>query len=69
MRIRNRALLDKFVKKHADSKKAIQTFIEFVEEAEWQNLNDIKADFNSVDYITNERFVFDIRGKNTELLQ
>ena len=57
MKIRNRALLDKLVKKNADSKKAIQTFIEFVEEAEWQNLSDINADFNSVDYVSNERFV------------
>lgn len=69
MRIRNRALLDKFVKKHADSKKAIQTFIEFVEEAEWQCLNDIKADINSVDYVTNERYVLILEETNTELLQ
>ena len=60
MRIRNKELLDKFVKKHADSKKAMQTFIEFVEDAEWQNLNDIKADFNSADYVSNERYAFDI---------
>jgi mRNA interferase HigB len=68
MRIRNRELLDKFVKKHADSKKAMQTFIEFFEEAEWQYLNDIKADFNSVDYVTNERYVFDIRGNKYRII-
>ena len=62
MRIRKRELLDRFVKKHADSGKALQKFIDIIEEAEWQNLNDIKTDFNSVDYVTNERYVFDIRG-------
>jgi len=62
MRIRKRELLDRFVKKHADSEKALQKFIDIIEEAEWQNLNDIKTDFNSVDYVTNERYVFDIRG-------
>ncbi len=68
MRIRNRALLDKFVKKHADSAKAMQKFIDVVEEAEWQNLNDIKTDFNSVDYIANERYVFDIRGNKYRII-
>jgi len=68
MKIRNRALLDKFVKKHADSVKAMQKFIDVVEEAEWQNLNDIKTDFNSVDYVTNERYVFNIRGNNYRII-
>ena len=31
-------------------------------------LNDIKADFNSVDYVTNERFVFDIRGNKYRII-
>lgn len=68
MRIRNKELLDKFVKKHADSKKAMQRFIQFVEDAEWQNFNDIKADLNSVDYVSNERYVFDIRGNKYRVI-
>ena len=68
MRIRNRALLAKFVKKHADSVKAMQKFIDIVEEAEWQNLNDIKTDFNSADYVNNERYVFDIRGNKYRII-
>ena len=68
MRIRNRALLDKFAKKHADWTKAMQKFIDIVEEAEWHNLNDIKTDFNSVDYVTKERYVFDIRGNKYRII-
>ncbi len=68
MKIRNRALLAKFVKKHADSNKAMQKFIDIVEEAEWHNLNDIKTDFNSVDYVTNERYIFDIRGNKYRII-
>jgi mRNA interferase HigB len=68
MRIRKRELLDRFVKKHADSEKALQKFIDIIEEAEWQNLNDIKTDFNSVDYVTNERYVFDIRGNKYRVI-
>ena len=68
MRIRNRVLLDKFAKKHADSIKAMQKFIDIVEEADWKNLNDIKTDFNSVDYVSNERYVFDIRGNKYRII-
>jgi len=68
MRIQNRELLEKFVAKHADSVKAMQKFIDIVEEAEWQSLTDIKADFNSADYITNERYVFDIRGNKYRII-
>ena len=68
MRIRNRELLDKFVKKNADSAKAMQKFIDIVEEAEWQNLFDIKADFNTVDYVTNERYVFNVKGKKYRVI-
>ena len=68
MRIRNRALLDKFVKSHSDSTKAMQKFIDIVEEADWKDLNDIKTDFNSVDYVTNERYVFDIRGNKYRII-
>lgn len=68
MRIRKRELLDRFVKKHADSEKALQKFIDIIEEAEWQNLNDVKTDFNSVDYVTNERYVFDIRGNKYRVI-
>jgi mRNA interferase HigB len=68
MRIRNRELLARFVMKYADSTKAMQKFIDIVEEAEWQNLNEMKADFNSVDYVTNERYVFDIRGNKYRII-
>ncbi len=68
MRIRNRVLLEKFVMKHADSAKAIQRFVDIIEEADWQNFNDIKTDFNSVDYVTNERYVFDIRGNKYRII-
>lgn len=68
MRIRNKSDLEKFVKKHADSAKAIQKFIDIVEVAEWQNLNDIKFDFNSVDYVSNGRYVFDIKGNKYRVI-
>ena len=68
MRIKNRYLWDKFEKKHADSARALQRFIDIVEDAQWNNLNDIKADFNSVDYVSNERYVFNIKGNNYRII-
>ena len=68
MKIQNRELLHKFVKKHADSARAMQKFIDIVEDAYWQNFSDIKADFNSVDYVTNERYVFDIKGNKYRII-
>jgi mRNA interferase HigB len=68
MRIKNKYLLDKFEKKHVDSVRALQKFIDIVEEAQWHNLNDIKVDFNSVDYVSNERYVFNIKGNNYRII-
>ncbi len=68
MKIRNRIILENFIMKHADSKKSLQNFIEFVEEAEWRSLKDIKSNFNSVDYISNERYVFNIRGNKYRII-
>ncbi len=68
MKIRNRELLNKFVKSHADSLKAMQKFVDIVEDAEWSNLNEIKVDFNSVDYVSNQRYVFDIKGNKYRII-
>ncbi len=68
MRIRNRVLLEKFVIKHADATNAIQRFINIVEEAEWQNLNDIRTVYNSVDYIANGRYIFNIKGNKYRII-
>ena len=68
MKIRNKAKLEKFVIKHADAVKAIQKFIDIVEEAQWQNFFDIKSDFNSVDYVSNGRYVFDSKGNKYRLI-
>jgi mRNA interferase HigB len=68
MKIRNIELLEKFTNKHADSKKAIQAFVDFVEDAEWKHFNDVKFDFNSVDYIADERYIFNIRGNKYRII-
>lgn len=38
------------------------------QKAEWKDLNDIKIDFPSVDYVGNQHYVFNIRGNNYRLV-
>ncbi len=38
------------------------------EKADWTDLNDIKKTFNTVDFIGNDRFVFDIGGNKYRLI-
>ena len=38
------------------------------EEAEWKSLQDIKQTFNSVDYVGNQHYVFNIKGNDFRLV-
>lgn len=39
-----------------------------VEAADWGSLADIRQDFNSVDYVKNDRYVFNIKGNQYRLV-
>jgi len=51
MKIRKREILDNYVVEHADSRAAIQRWLDIVEEAEWKSHIDLKNSFPSADYI------------------
>jgi len=61
-------ILDEFVEKHADCRKAVQNWINKVEDAEWKSHTDLKMDFPSADYVKNGRYVFNIRGNKYRLI-
>jgi mRNA-degrading endonuclease HigB of HigAB toxin-antitoxin module len=42
MKIRRKDVIDKFIEKHADSKNALQRWIEIVEKSIWKSHADIK---------------------------
>ena len=44
------------------------TGINGVTNADWNTLADIKKTFNTVDYVGNDRYVFDIKGNNYRIL-
>lgn len=57
-----------FCETHADAVDALNEWYENVKAANWANLKDIKNTFNSVDYVGNDRYVFNIKGNKYRLV-
>jgi Uncharacterized protein conserved in bacteria len=68
MRIIIYRTLVEFYQKYADVKSALEDWYSKTEEAQWSNFADIKNTFNSVDYIGNNIFVFNIKGNDYRLI-
>ena len=68
MRIVTFLHLKKFIKKHASSDVALRDWYFKTKKSTWYNLSDVKQTFNSVDYIGNNRYVFNIKGNNYRLI-
>ena len=64
MRIISFKRIQEFHTIHPASKIAIQDWYHKVSKKEWDNLSDIKLDFNSVDYVGNSRFIFNVKGNH-----
>ena len=68
MTIAGRHLIEKFIQKHANSKASLSAWLEEAEEAEWNTPQDIKDRYRSVDFLSENRVVFDIGGNNHRLV-
>ena len=68
MRIISFAAIREYVKKHADADIPLRDWYKKTEQADWTCLTDMKQTFNSVDYVGNDRFVFNIKGNVSMLL-
>lgn len=68
MRIVSFKRIKTFIERHNDSKTALEEWYYKTTRAEWRNLSDIKKNFNSVDYVGNNRFVFNVKGNNYRLV-
>jgi len=53
---------------HADAKTSLDSWYKTTKAAAWQNFQDIKNAFNSVDYVGNQRYVFNIKGNDYRLV-
>ncbi|RLD58026.1 MAG: type II toxin-antitoxin system HigB family toxin [Bacteroidetes bacterium] len=68
MRVVTPKKLSEFSRKHPGSKIPLFHWYEIVKDANWDTLKDIKDDFRSVDYIGNNRYVFNIKGNDFRLV-
>lgn len=68
MRVIAISTLRGFWTKHPDSEQALKEWYVKTERAQWRSLNDMRNDLNSVDYVKNQRYVFNIKGNNYRLV-
>jgi len=68
MRIVTLKTLKDYVLNHPELKYILMDWYDKVTDADWNNLSDIKNDFNSVDYVGNNRYVFNIKGNKYRLV-
>jgi len=62
MKLANKQVLNKFVKKHAIVLKAVEKWVFEVENAKWDHHADLKSAFPGADYVGNNRYVFNLKG-------
>ena len=68
MRIFTEKPLKEYADRHPEARTAIQDWIRKVNESTWQTFADIKRTFNSVDYVGNQHYVFNIKGNDYRLV-
>lgn len=55
-------MIREFIDKHADAEVPLRDWYKRTTKANWNSFADIKQTFNTVDYVGNDRYVFDIKG-------
>ena len=68
MRIIAKKTLNQYAEKHPQVADSLNDWYEKTRKAEWNSLTDIRQTFNSVDYVGNQRYVFNINGNNFRLV-
>jgi len=68
MRLVSKKKIVDYYTKHAQSKTALEEWYKKVTKANWQNLNELKQDILSADYVANNRVVFNIKGNDFRLV-
>ena len=68
MRIIAHRTIIKYGDQHPNAKIALDSWYRTTKSARWQNFQDIKAIFNSADFVGNQRYVFNIKGNDYRLV-
>lgn len=68
MRIVTFKTIKEYVEKDSNVSTALYEWYYKVKRANWNNLIELKKEFSSVDYIGNERYVFNIKGNHYRIV-
>ncbi|MBK8555819.1 MAG: type II toxin-antitoxin system HigB family toxin [Lewinellaceae bacterium] len=68
MIIMAKSILREFGLRHPDSLTPLNHWYDQVKTADWKNISDIRQMYNAVDYVGNDRYVFNIRGNRCRLV-
>lgn len=68
MRVISISTLREFWEMHPDAELPLKEWYVRVCRAKWTCFADIKSDFNSVDYVGKQRYVFNIKGNHYRLV-
>lgn len=68
MVIIKRKTLYEYRRQYPESRKAIGDWTDKAEKADWNNLSEIRNSFHSVDYVGDNRYVFNIKGNQYRLI-
>lgn len=68
MRIVTFKRIQEFSENHSDAKTALNIWYHTTASKNWRNLTDLKLTYNSVDYVGNNRYVFNIKGNKYRLI-
>lgn len=68
MRVISKSTIVEYYTKNPQAKQPLEDWYIITSKANWQNLSDIRKVFNSVDYVGNDRYVFNIHGNHYRLV-
>ena len=68
LRVIAKKILRDFWGKHAICEQQLKSWFREVEKAEWENPNNIKAEYPSASILANNRIVFNIKGNSYRII-
>ena len=68
MRIIAERTIREYYEQHPQARVALEDWVSVVKKSQWRCFADIKTTFNSVDYVGNQHYVFNIKGNNYRLV-
>lgn len=68
MVIISKTVLSAFAEKYPHSTNSLNKWYEISKNANWNNLGDIRSDISDVEYVGNDRYVFNIGGNKFRLI-